>query len=83
MESQPTPRGATLAEIAASGRRLVVQCGRCPNRRLCRPSDLDLPMEMQVSAVAEQRMLKCGDCGSTEVLVYPESNRDARKVRIR
>ena len=65
--------GITLAQLAASGRHVFVQCGRCPNRRLAKPSEVS-------DAGA---LLKCGDCGSTEVLTYPESNRDARKGRIR
>ena len=73
--------GITLAQLAASGRHVFVQCGRCPNRRLAKPSDLDLPMGTAVSDAGA--LLKCGDCGSTEVLTYPESNRDARKGRIR
>ena len=28
-------------------------------------------------------LLKCCECSSTEVLAYPESNRDARKGRVR
>ena len=73
--------GITLAQLAASGRHVVVQCGRCPNRKLARPSDLDLPMETAVSDAGA--LLKCCDCDSTEVLTYPESNRDARKGRVR
>jgi len=71
----------TLAQLAASGRRVVIQCGRCPTRRLARPSDLDLPMRTGVSEAGG--MLKCNDCGSNHVLTFPESNRDARKGRIR
>ena len=74
-------RGITLAELASSGRHIVVQCGHCPNRRLSRATDLDLPMDTPVNLVGA--LLKCCDCGSTEVLVYPESNRDARKGRVR
>ncbi|MEO8422267.1 MAG: hypothetical protein ABI457_13845, partial [Hyphomicrobium sp.] len=73
--------GITLAQLAASGRHIVVQCGRCRNRRLSRPIDLDLPMETLVSEAGA--LLKCGDCGSKEILTYPESNRDARKGRVR
>jgi hypothetical protein len=73
--------GITLAEIAASGRHVVVQCGHCPNRRLARPIDLDLPMNTPIGLVGA--LLKCNDCGSSDVLVYAESNRDARKGRVR
>lgn len=76
-----TPTGITLAQLAASGRHVIVQCERCPNRRLARPSDLDLPMETAVSDAGA--LLKCGDCGSKRVLTYPESHRDARKGRMR
>ena len=73
--------GMTLAQLAASGRHVVVQCGRCPNRRLSRASDLDLQMDTSVNLVGA--LLKCCECGSTDVLVYPESNRDARSGRVR
>ena len=39
----------TLAQLAASGRHVVVQCGRCPNRRLSTTTDLDLAMDMPVN----------------------------------
>ena len=71
----------TLAELAASGRHVVVQCGRCPNRRLSRTTDLDLPIDTPVTLVGA--LLKCCEWGSTEVLVYPESNRDARRGWVR
>ena len=74
-------RGITLAELAPFGRHIVVQCGRCPNRRLCRITDLDLPMDTEGNLVGT--LLKCCECGSREVLVYPESNRDARRGRVR
>ena len=73
--------GITLAQLAASGRRVVVQCGRCPNRRLSRPSELDLPMDIAVSEAGA--LLTCCECGSKEVLTYPESHRDARRGRVR
>ena len=73
--------GITLAQLAASGRLVVVQCAHCQNRRLSRTSELDLPMELPVNQVGA--LLKCGDCGSVDVLVYPESHRDARRGRVR
>jgi hypothetical protein len=73
--------GITLAQLGASGRHVVVQCGRCPNRRLARTTDLDLSMDTPVSLVGA--LLKCCECGSTDVLVYPESSRDARRGRVR
>ena len=73
--------GISLSQLAASGRHVVVRCGHCPNRRLSRTSDLDLPMDTPVSIVGA--LLKCCECGSTDVLVYPESNRDARRGRVR
>ena len=81
MTTQPKHTGITLAELAVSGRPIVVQCCLCPNRRLSRPIDLDLPMDTPVNMVGA--LLKCCECGSTEVLAYPESNRDARKGRVR
>ncbi len=81
MATQPRHAGITLAELAASGRHIVVQCGCCPNRRLSRPIDLDLPMDTPVNMVGA--LLKCCECGSRDVLAYPESNRDARKGRVR
>jgi hypothetical protein len=81
MTDEKVPAGITLAQLAASGRQIVVQCGYCPNRRLARTADLDLPMDTPVNMVGA--LLKCCECGSTDVLVYPESNRDARKGRVR
>ena len=81
MAAQPRHAGITLAELAASGRHIVVQCGRCANRRLSRPIDLDLPMDTAVNMVGA--LIKCCECGSTDVLAYPESIRDARKGRVR
>ena len=81
MATQPKHTGITLAELAASGRHIVVQCGRCPNRRLARPIDVDLPMDISVSDAGS--LLKCCECGSTEMLTHPESKRDARKGRVR
>ena len=49
MTTQPKHTGITLAEVAASGRHIVVQCGRCANRRLSRCGDLDLPMDTPVN----------------------------------
>jgi hypothetical protein len=38
-------------------------------------------MDTPVSLVGA--LLECCECGSTEVLVYPESVRDARRGRVR
>ena len=46
-----------------------------------RATDLDLPMDTAVNLVGA--MLECCECGSTDVLVYPESNRDARRGGVR
>jgi hypothetical protein len=81
MAAEKAHTGITLAQLAASGRHVVAQCGHCPNRRLCRATDLDLPMDTPVNLVGA--LLKCCECGSTEVLIYPESNRDARRGRVR
>jgi hypothetical protein len=81
MAAERAHSGITLAELAASGRHVVVQCGHCPNRRLSRTSDLDLPMDTPVNLVGA--LLKCCECGSAHVLAYPESNRDARRGRER
>lgn len=71
--------GITIIQITASGRRVVVQC--LPNRKLVAADGLGLPPDMLVTEAAA--VLKCGDCGSKDVLTYPESNRDARKGRER
>jgi hypothetical protein len=81
VEELPKTAGITLVQLGASGRLVIVQCSDCANRRHCRPSDLDLPMDTSVSNAGA--LLKCCDCGSTRVLSYPESNRDARKGRER
>ena len=44
-EEAPKTGGITLAQLGASGRLVIVQCSECSNRRHCRPSDLDLPMD--------------------------------------
>jgi hypothetical protein len=80
-EEAPKTAGITLAQLASSGRLVIVQCSECSNRRHCRASDLDLPMDTSVSAAGA--LLRCCECGSTRVLSYPESNRDARKGRLR
>jgi hypothetical protein len=81
MAAETAPDGITLSQLAASGRHVIVQCGHCPNRRVSRTSDLELPMDTPVNLVGA--LLKCCECGSTEVLVYPESARDARRGRVR
>jgi hypothetical protein len=73
--------GITLAQLASSGRHVVVQCAECPNRRLMKPADLGVPSATAVSLAGA--LMKCGECGSKRVLTYPESNRDARKGRTR
>ena len=73
--------GISLAQLAAGGRHVVVQCGACANRRLMKPSDFGVPISTCVADAGA--VLKCGDCGSKRVLTYPESNRDARKGRVR
>lgn len=73
--------GITLAQLGSSGRRVVVQCGACPNRRILKPTELGVPLATAVSLAGA--VMKCGDCGSKQVLTYPESNRDARKGRVR
>jgi ribosomal protein S27E len=80
MAAETAPDGITLSHLGASGRHVVVQCGHCPNRGLPRASDLDLPMDTPVNFVGA--LLKCGECGSTDVLVYP-SGRDAGRGRVR
>jgi hypothetical protein len=81
MATDKAREGITLAQLTASGRHFVVQCGHCPNRRLSRAIDLDLPMDTPLTLVGALR--KCCECGSTYVLVYPESSRDARRGRVR
>ena len=73
--------GITLAQLASAGRCVVVQCGDCPNRRLMRPNDLGLPLATSGSLV--RATIRCSECGSEHVLLYPESSRDARKGRER
>jgi DNA-directed RNA polymerase subunit RPC12/RpoP len=71
----------TLAELAKSGRHVIVQCGACPNRRLMKPTELGVPLTNPVATAGP--LLKCSECGSKRVLTYPESNRDVRKGRVR
>ena len=64
--------GITLAELAKSGRHVIVQCGACPNRRLMKPTELGVPLTTAVAIAGP--LLKCSKCGSKRVLTYPESN---------
>ena len=73
--------GITLAELATSGRRVVVQCGACPHRAVKKPAALGVPLATTVPRAGAN--LICSACGSKSVLTYPESNRDARKGRVR
>ena len=73
--------GITLAELATSGRHVVVQCSECPHRNVLKPSALGVPLATAVTLAGAN--LKCSACGSKRVLTYPESNRDARKGRVR
>ena len=76
-----TRTGITLAQLATAGRGVIVLCGACPNRRFAKPTELGLPLSLPVSAAGS--MLKCSSCGSKQVLTYPQSDRDARKGRMR
>ena len=73
--------GITLAQLATAGRHVVVQCGDCPHRSVLKPSTLGVPLETVVPLAGAN--LICSACGSTNVLTYPESNRDARMGRVR
>ncbi len=61
----------TLAQLAASGRHVVVPCGHCPNRRMSQTTDLELPMSSAARVWLDRRAGLFG------------SNRDARKGRVR
>jgi DNA-directed RNA polymerase subunit RPC12/RpoP len=74
-------RGISLAQLAAFGRLVVVECAACPNRRLLKPIALGLPLATAVSVAGA--LLKCSECGSKRVLTFPESARDARRCRVR
>ena len=71
----------TLAQLATSGRHVVVQCGDCPHRAVMKPAALGVPLATVVPRAGAN--LICSACGSKQVLTYPESNRDARKGRTR
>ena len=71
----------TLAQLASSGRHVVVQCGACPHRAVLKPTAFGVPLATVVPHAGAN--LICSECGSKNVLTYPESNRDARKGRIR
>ena len=75
-----THTGITLAQLATSRRGVIIQCSACPNQRFAKPTELGLPLSLLVSAGS---MLKCSSCGSKQVLTYPQSDRDARKGRMR
>ena len=71
----------TLAQLATAGRHVVVQCGDCPHRNVLKPTALGVPLATVVPRAGAN--LICSACGSTNVLTYPESNRDAHKGRAR
>jgi hypothetical protein len=73
--------GITLEQIAASGRRIVVQCSACPNRRLLAATELGVPLSMLVTQAGA--LLRCSVCGGGSPLTFPESFRDLRKGRER
>ena len=73
--------GITLGQLATAGRGVIIQCGACPNQRFAKPTELGLPLSLPVSAAGSK--LKCSSCGSKQVLAYPQSDRDARKGRMR
>ena len=68
--------GITLAQLAASGRLVVVQCAHCQNRTLSRTSELDLPMELPVNQVGA--LLKCGGCASYLPIVFSDCSMSGR-----
>ena len=73
--------GITLAELVTSGRHVVVQCSACPHRAVLKPTALGVRLATVVPRAGAN--LICSACGSKTVLTYPESNRDARKGRVR
>ena len=70
-----------LAQLSSSGRHVAVQCGACPHRAVLKPTALGVPLATTVALAGGN--LICSGCGSKNVLTYPESNRDARKGRVR
>ena len=72
--------GTTLGQLATAGRGVIIQCGACPNQRFAKPTELGL-LSLPVTAAGSK--LKCSSCGSKQVLAYPQSDRDARKGRMR
>lgn len=75
------PKGMTIAELAASGRRLVLQCPDCDHRRLVDPAKINVAPETPVSDIGKRG--RCGACSRLGVLSYPESTRNARQGRER
>ena len=71
----------TLAQLAAGGRHVVVQCSACPHRAVLKPTALGVSLATLVPRAGAN--LICSACGPKSVLTYPESNRDARKGRTR
>ena len=80
-EIMQQPTDITLAQLATAGRGIILQCGACLNQRFAKPTKLGLPLSLPVNAAGS--MLKCSACGSKQVLAYPQSDRDARKGRMR
>ena len=65
----------SLARLAASGRHVIVQCARCSNRRLARPSDIDLSMDIdavrRLGSVVMNENTFCSTLGPSFLLMMP------------
>lgn len=71
-------------DLVPQGRRLIVQCNRCRNRRLLRPDDPALAAVDPETPVHElaARMV-CSQCGRRDCIVMPETDRMIRQGRER
>lgn len=74
-------KGITVGELIPTGRRVVMQCNDCKNKRLIDPATLKVKPETLVTDLG--KLARCTACGGKGALSYPESARDVRQGRER
>lgn len=71
-------------DLAPQGRRLIVQCNSCGNRRMMRPDDPALSAIAPDTPVHElHTRMVCSSCGQKDCLVMAETDRMIRQGRER
>lgn len=69
-------------DLAPQGRRLIVQCNKCRNRRLLRSDDPALAGIAPDTPVHElHTRMACSQCGARDCIVMAETDRMIRQGR--